>query len=71
MLPMVVASRHKSRAEETNQSIKQLENMKSENLQFLLETIKKQKEEIEQLKKQIEEIKDTAIYYSKNNIKIH
>jgi len=45
--------------------------MKSENLQFLLETIKKQKEEIEQLKKQIEEIKDTAIYYSKNNIKIH
>ncbi len=43
----------------------------NESIEFLLETINKQKEEIKILKERIEETKDTAIYYSKNNIKIH
>ena len=43
----------------------------NESVRFLLKKIKAQREEIEQLKESIEEIKDTAIYNSKNNIKIH
>ena len=43
----------------------------NESVRFLLKKIKTQREEIEQLKESIEEIKDTAIYNSKNNIKIH
>jgi len=43
----------------------------NESIEFLLETINKQKEEIKILKERIEETKDTAIHYSKNNIKIH
>jgi len=40
-------------------------------IEFLLEEYNKQKEEIKILKERIEETKDTAIHYSKNNIKIH
>tara|TARA_Y100000114_G_scaffold126446_1_gene122839 strand:- start:551 stop:700 length:150 start_codon:yes stop_codon:yes gene_type:complete len=43
----------------------------NESIEFLIETIKKQEEEIKILKEAIEETKNTAIYYSKNNIKIH
>ncbi len=40
-------------------------------VEFLLETIKEQKNEIKLLKERIDEIIDTAIHYSKNNIKLH
>jgi hypothetical protein len=45
--------------------------LSSESIEFLIETIKKQEEEIKILKEAIEDTKNTAIYYSKNNIKIH
>ena len=44
-------------------------NIKKESI--LIDTILKQKKEIEILKERIENIKESAIYYSKNNIKIH
>jgi len=43
----------------------------NESVRFLLKKIKTQREEIKILQESIEEIKDTAIYNSKNNIKIH
>ena len=43
----------------------------NKSIEFLIETIKRQEEEIKILKEAIEETKNTAIYYSKNNIKIH
>ncbi len=40
-------------------------------VKLLVDILKEKNEEIKMLKERIEEIKDTAIYYSKNNIKIH